>query len=182
MNLLKKTCLTLTPFLLSALLMTSAAAATSMVENTGNETPEDASLRITTAYNDFIGSWNAIVQKGQIESPEKFSFLPGGVLLHSGSPIVIDYNLQFNNGHGAWEQDKEGNFIIHYYRSSYLTAGGTYFDDEEVTGKLSFDENRQLVGELTIGMVSEGDAPSSDIKVKFTGTRIHALKPKKTAE
>lgn len=180
MNLLKKTCLTLTPFLLSAVLMTPAAADTTTAENTGKGTPEDVVLRTDS---DFIGSWNVTVKKGQIESLEKFSLLPGGILLHSGPPIVIyPYNLRFNTSHGAWVRDDKGNVIIRYNRSLFWAADGAYFDDEEVTGILSLDKDNNLIGELTIGMINDEVASPSGIKVTFSGTKINAIQPGATTQ
>lgn len=182
MNLLKKTCLTLTPFLLSALLMTPVTAAPFTAEDVAKETAEETALRLTTAYTALIGSWNVVVKKGQIKSPEKFSFLPEGVLVHTGAPIVISpYNLRFNTGHGAWEQDKYGNFVVRYYRSLYSAADGAYVDDEEIAGTLSFDKNNRLVGELTVGMVkSNGEGETlPGMKITFSGTKINAVKSEK---
>ncbi len=179
MNSLKKTRLALAPsLLLSAWLMTPAFADTTLAtaENTGRYSQEKV---IPRADADFIGSWNVTVKKGQIESQEKFSFLSGGVLLHSGPPIVIfPYNLRFNTSHGAWARDDKGNLIIRYSRSLYWAADGAYFDDEEVTGVLSLDKENKLVGQLTVGMVNSGsEVPASNIKITLSGTKINAIKP-----
>ncbi len=178
MNSLKKTRLALAPsLLLSAWLMTPAFAdvTSAAAENTGGESQEKVIPRTDA---DFIGSWSVTVKKGQIESQEKFSFLSGGVLLHSGPPMVLyPYSLRFNIGHGAWARDDKGSLIIRYSRSLYWAADGSYFDDEEVTGVLSLDKNNKLVGQLTVGMVRDGsEVPASDIKITLSGTKISAIK------
>lgn len=168
MNLLKKVSLAFTPLLLSAALATPAIA-----DSTATTTN---ALTIAAAKSHFIGTWKVSLTKGQMESHALFSFLPGGVLVQSENPMVIPImgHLVFGPAHGAWEQNKDGSFSVHYLKLVHQ-ADALYYDHEKTSGRLTFDKDNKLVGKMTVGLTQADGSNTGVNKVTLTGVKISAV-------
>ncbi|MEZ5450450.1 MAG: hypothetical protein R3E89_16260 [Thiolinea sp.] len=122
--------------------------------------------------DDFIGPWLVTLSNELSETLTLYSFLPGGVLHQSENPMVDPMlgSLVFSNAHGAWEQNEDGSFSIHYFKLVYQ-ADASYWGQEETTGRLRLNEKGQLTGVINYD--------GGQQQMKFSGERIQAKPDKK---
>lgn len=168
----KKTGLMLAIFLSSALLTLPAVS---------DDSNADAlpAIQQSMLQQEFIGSWIVTIDDGY-KSPSLFSFLPGGVITQSESPLIdpLRGNLAFSPAHGTWEQNADGSFIIRYFKQAY-DADGSYVGLEETNGLLVLDAENNLNGELTVGKIRQDSTGNNEIsqpEILFSGSKIRIPK------
>nr|CAA6822430.1 MAG: Unknown protein [uncultured Thiotrichaceae bacterium] len=177
MKLVNKTGLVLTGFLLSIALTTSAVA-----ESTATESAEQEAKRLTAAYSGLVGSWFVTLKTGTLKHSALYKFSEDGGLVVQGKQKTIiagDYPLLISGGLGEWEQNADGDFAVHYFRLMSREADGADEDPEETRGILSFDENGDLTGSLTVGKTVsgiKGKIPDTS-EVIFSGKKINTIEP-----
>ncbi|HPE62404.1 MAG TPA: hypothetical protein PLB10_18915 [Thiolinea sp.] len=95
-----------------------------------------------------IGSWMVRLDGGR---PALFSFLPGGVLIESETPLVdpILNNMAFSNAHGAWQLDDDGGLSLRYFKLAYQ-ADAAYLFTVEANGSLYLQQDGSLSGNIRI--------------------------------
>ncbi|HPQ95155.1 MAG: hypothetical protein KDI44_12075 [Thiothrix sp.] len=137
--------------LLSALLMGLVTCSTVLqAAGTGDETllPEQRKHIPLDEEGPVIGSWMVRLDGGR---PALFSFLPGGVLIESETPLVdpILNNMAFSNAHGAWQLNEDGGLDIRYFKLAYQ-ADAAYLFTVEANGSLYLQDNGSLSGNIRI--------------------------------
>lgn len=130
-----------------------------------NDSVLAASVRDT---DPLIGSWFVKLTNDSTKAtnPALYSFLPGGVLNQSETPMTDPMlgNLVFSNAHGAWEYNAEDDsYTIRYFKLVYR-ADASYLDKEETTGKLVLDKDGGLSGTIRF----------ANTEAQFSGDRISA--------
>ncbi|MEZ5535604.1 MAG: hypothetical protein R3F02_08255 [Thiolinea sp.] len=173
-NHLKRTGLTL------AILISSALAAPVFADDSGSGATATPVIQQNIMRQDFIGSWIVSIDDGY-KSPYLFSFLPGGVIIQSENPLIdpLRGNLAFSSAHGAWQQNPDGSFSIRYFKQAY-DADGQYVGLEETNGILSFNQENNLAGKLTVGKIRQDSSGENEIDqsdILFSGTKITAGNP-----